>query len=213
MSLSERIRPGVEAAPWVVEEVRRLEVERDRLLAAAVAFSDYVDGEGFATDGPVRFEYGAVMRHAFRVRAAIAACNQPPAATEPAPVTYSHDDGSGEFFVGSFPTPEDAAADALSETDAESVDVGENRKHPASHYVSGVWIIEDVAQRAYDECGEAAEDWLSGLARDCGEIADLERLVGDWIERREPPGFWEVANVRTISRAELVVSGHLDPED
>lgn len=213
MSLSERIRPGVEAAPWVVEEVAKLEAERDRLLAAAIAFSDYVAGEGFATDGPVRFEYGAVMRHAFRVRAAIDACNQPPAATEPAPVTYSHDDGSGEFFVGLFPTPEDAAADALQETDAESIEVGETRKHPASRYVSGVWIIEDVAQRAYDECGDPAEDWLSGLARDAGEMADLERLVGAWIEQREPVRFWEVDNVRTITRAELVASGHLEAED
>lgn len=213
MSLSERIRPGVEAAPWVVEEVAKLEAERDQLLAAAVSFSDYVAGEGFATDGPVRFEYGAVMRHAYRIRAAIEACDQPSAATEPAPVTYCHDDGGGEFFVGEFQTPEDAAADALQGTNAESIEVGENRKGPASRYVSGVWIIEDVAQRAYEECGDTAKDWLSDLARDAGEMSDLERLVGDWIERREPPGFWEVANVRTITRAELVASGHLEPED
>lgn len=27
MSLSERVRPNIEAAPWVVEEIKRLEVE------------------------------------------------------------------------------------------------------------------------------------------------------------------------------------------
>lgn len=31
MSLSERIRPGVEAAPWVIEEVRQLEQEHAEL--------------------------------------------------------------------------------------------------------------------------------------------------------------------------------------
>lgn len=33
--LSERIRPNVEAAPWVCDEVRRLEQQRDQLLEAA----------------------------------------------------------------------------------------------------------------------------------------------------------------------------------
>jgi hypothetical protein len=31
MSLSERIRPEVECAPWVIEEVRQLEAEIERL--------------------------------------------------------------------------------------------------------------------------------------------------------------------------------------
>jgi hypothetical protein len=33
MSLSERIRPGVEAAPWVIDEIKVLEEERDALRA------------------------------------------------------------------------------------------------------------------------------------------------------------------------------------
>lgn len=34
MSLSDRIRPDVEAAPWVVDEVKKLEAERDEARAA-----------------------------------------------------------------------------------------------------------------------------------------------------------------------------------
>jgi hypothetical protein len=34
MSLSDRLRPDVEAAPWVIEEVKRLEVENARLRDA-----------------------------------------------------------------------------------------------------------------------------------------------------------------------------------
>ena len=30
--LSDRLRPGVEAAPWVIDEVRKLERERDAAL-------------------------------------------------------------------------------------------------------------------------------------------------------------------------------------
>jgi len=32
-ALSERLRPGVEAAPWVIEEVKRLEVELEDAYA------------------------------------------------------------------------------------------------------------------------------------------------------------------------------------
>lgn len=44
MSLSDRIRPGVEAAPWVVEEVKALEAEvarlrEDRLRGLKIAFN------------------------------------------------------------------------------------------------------------------------------------------------------------------------------
>jgi hypothetical protein len=33
MSLSERLRPEVEAAPWVIEEVKKLEIENSVLLS------------------------------------------------------------------------------------------------------------------------------------------------------------------------------------
>ena len=34
MSLSERLRPDIEAAPWVIEEVKALEAEIERLREA-----------------------------------------------------------------------------------------------------------------------------------------------------------------------------------
>lgn len=33
MKLSDRVRPDVEAAPWVIEEIKKLEAELDRLDA------------------------------------------------------------------------------------------------------------------------------------------------------------------------------------
>ena len=199
MILSERIRPGVEAAPWVIGEVAKLEAERGRLLAAARTAAEQIR----------RCDYTPARSTLLQ---AIAAVDQPAAQPAPEPVTYSRST-DGECFVGSFPTPEDAAVDALLESDAESVEVGENRKRPASYYVSGVSIVEDVQQRAYDTVGEAADEWLSGLFDDKPATADLERLVGVWIERRDPVLFWEVVNVRTITRAELITSGHLEADD
>ena len=40
MKLSDRIRPGVECAPWVYDEVCCLEAERDRLAAALIRLRD-----------------------------------------------------------------------------------------------------------------------------------------------------------------------------
>lgn len=125
-------------------------------------------------------------------------------------MTYSHCT-DGEFFRGEFATPEDAAADAFRDNpDLESVEVGENHKSPASFYVSADSIFEDIAQRASDECGEIADDWLDGLMRDKEKQAELEKLVGDWIEANEPPTFWRVDNTRTITRAEMIAAGQFE---
>ena len=54
MSLSDRIRPACEAAPWVIKEVRKLESENAALRAvfqAAKAMTDY-ETEGAAVGWP-----------------------------------------------------------------------------------------------------------------------------------------------------------------
>lgn len=40
MSLSDRLRPDVEAAPWVIEEVKKLEAENARLREALQQIAD-----------------------------------------------------------------------------------------------------------------------------------------------------------------------------
>ena len=50
MSLSDRIRPDVEAAPWVIEEVKKLEAQRDALIAAIATVRMLSDGWHRLTD-------------------------------------------------------------------------------------------------------------------------------------------------------------------
>lgn len=45
MSLSERLRPDVEAAPWVIEEVKALEAEIERLTEALKKELNCIEGE------------------------------------------------------------------------------------------------------------------------------------------------------------------------
>ena len=122
--------------------------------------------------------------------------------------SYSTDD---EFYRGEFDSPDAAAAEAFyDDPELEAVSIGENRKHPAHFWVSADRILEDVTERAYDECREASEDWLDRVVHNIDLKAELERLVGDWLQAQEPPNFWRVANTRQITRAEMVAAGKLD---
>jgi len=42
-------------------------------------------------------------------------------------------------------------------------------------------IIDNIKERAYDECGEVAEDYLSEITKD--QINDLESHVAEWFEK------------------------------
>lgn len=135
------------------------------------------------------------------------------APAEPGSVIYSYSI-DGEMFHGEFVSPEDAAADGLlSNPDAPAIEVAECVRRPASAFVSGEFVVEDAQQRAFDSCGEAAEDWLNDVVVDRAAMDELERHVGDWLQARDPVTFFEVINVRTITRAELIASGHLEADD
>lgn len=200
MSLSERIRPGVEAAPWVVDEVAKLEAERGRLLAAARTAAEQIR----------RCDYTPARSTLLQ---AIAAVDQPAAQPAPEPAIYSYSI-DGEMFHGAFASPEAAAADGLlSNPDAPAIEVAECVRRPASAFVSGEFVVEDAQQRALDSCGDAAEDWLNDVVVDRAAMDELERHVGDWLQARDPATFFEVINARKITRAELIASGHLEADD
>jgi hypothetical protein len=134
-------------------------------------------------------------------------------ADEPTAPTYSYSI-EDELYNGEFDSPDTSAAEAFYDyPELEAVSIGENRKHTAHRYVSADRILEDVTERAYDECGEASEDWLDGVMHNVDLKAELERLVGDWLQAQEPPNFWRVANTRQITRAEMVAAGKLDSDE
>ena len=102
-------------------------------------------------------------------------------------MTYSYST-DGELFDGEYETPEAAAAAAFVEDDnLNSVEVGENVKHPAKHYVSAQSIIDDMKCAADDTAGEAAEDWLDYATEE--QLAELEALVLAWVKEVDPPNF------------------------
>lgn len=110
-------------------------------------------------------------------------------------------------------TPEAAAADAFySYPDQLEVWVGEVVK-PKTVDLITLWRLEDdIAEEAWEKASEFAEPWIErvqALVRTCAP--ELEKLIADWIEEREPIDFFTVTNVRVFKRDEMIANGTLEP--
>lgn len=123
---------------------------------------------------------------------------------------YSYS-ANGEVFTGEFESP-DVAASAYFKDEPFStvVEVGLSTKRHAEYYVHGEEIIEGIAMHAMDHVGEVADSWLEDLGRNEVAKNELEKIIGDWVQKNDPPKFWYVDSIRTITRAELIASGHLE---
>ncbi len=73
-----------------------------------------------------------------------------------------------------------------------TVHVGEVQQVATRQLVSADAIIEYMQVQAYDFSGEASEDYLASVTKEQQE--ELERLVIEWADRVEKPGFWQVIN-------------------
>jgi hypothetical protein len=144
---------------------------------------------------------------------------------------YSYSDDE-EVFHGLLDTEAEAVAEAFAEyDDADVVFVGEAVQKTISSYLHQCDIeglLENISERAYEECGEVAENWLiNNFPHKPGEsVQDRTARAKVWKEqereRLEPlltavkevfeqwatdekcqPGFWYIKNVRSFSRSEL----------
>lgn len=120
---------------------------------------------------------------------------------------YSHST-DGEHFEGLYDTPEQAAIEGFAEyPELQAIEIGEAIAHPAEHYVSARSIIDEIKCAADDTAGDAAEDWLDYATEE--QLAELEALVAAWVNEVDPPNFWGIGNIHTITRAELIAKGLL----
>jgi hypothetical protein len=63
------------------------------------------------------------------------------------------------------------------------------------------YIVNQLQEDAYEECGEVAEDFLCNVTK--GEVKILEERLNDvvraWLEdMREEPNFYSITNIETI---------------
>ena len=119
--------------------------------------------------------------------------------------SYSYEE---ECYHGRFDTPEAAAAEVFSDdSNRNDIWVGEIKDVVAHNFINADDVLDAAQMRADEHAGECAGDWLSGFSKE--KRAELEKLVGDWLQEHEPPKFWTIENPRKISREEIIAAGLL----
>lgn len=64
--------------------------------------------------------------------------------------------------------------------------------------IDGRELLEDLAEEAYEETGEVAEEWRPGLECDCERLSrELTEVLHGWlIENVQYPSFYAIKNVK-----------------
>lgn len=117
---------------------------------------------------------------------------------------YSYSFSVDGNYGGKFDSVEEALADARGSlakwpepTDENlanhSVYIGECEPLNELDIVSATSVIEDMQQRAYEECGEVTEDWMDTVTE--GQRTELENLIEGWVKKHFPVEFWRVDDI------------------
>ena len=108
--------------------------------------------------------------------------------------------------------------DSFNVGDVVTVYSGEAIKNKASDYLSGN-LLEDMQERAYDEAGEFAEDYLieAGIVEQNELLKELSDAVDKWADKYGfQPKFYGIRNIKEINARILnietgeyeVIGGH-----
>lgn len=100
---------------------------------------------------------------------------------------YSYDN---EQFHGHFDSREQALAEARSGDDTRTVYVGESVPYEVEDFVSADGVLYDLRNRACDEAGEWADDWLGNVTPE--QEAELQALLVAWVRKVDSPSFYRV---------------------
>lgn len=104
--------------------------------------------------------------------------------------TYSYNQ---EDYYGQFDDAYEAAQEAIEEDpDQDFVWVSEVEPRQAGDFFDPVEILEGMQERAGEECGECAYDWLDSLLANKEKVAELGNMIEAWINANEPVKFWSV---------------------
>lgn len=118
-------------------------------------------------------------------------------------IKYSWNETDEDFWChGEFDTVEDCIKDAkYNYYITDTIFVGE--VEPYEIYVDADTILECIEEEAYNDCGEAAENWTPSRDVDQEEINKLSMalttIVKTWLkDHRVMPNFYSINNIRGI---------------
>lgn len=132
---------------------------------------------------------------------------------------YNLDSNSEIWTSDKYETKEEAIQAALKDwtdrmvADRASVDnefqIGEFKQY--TPWINADVLLDELYERANDECGGVADSWLSGVARDEGEKLQeqINKVVEGWLKGiNEYPSFGSIENIETVDASKLEYQGN-----
>jgi len=96
-----------------------------------------------------------------------------------------------------FETKEEAIADRKNGYGGDPFYVGQVRKIYTTQLFDVDWMLDSMSERAQEEAGDAAEDYLCVLTKEQKE--DLEKTIENWFKNNGlEPTFWGIENEEKI---------------
>ena len=104
-----------------------------------------------------------------------------------------------EDLIASYPTPQEALGAVYYRGEAI---------HPfPSSFFNVDYFIEDMMERAYDEHGEYAEDYLTDLSDD--KVKELEGIIANWLDLNVNVSFYRVVNITGMQITQEDIDNYL----
>ncbi|QEL88463.1 hypothetical protein [Bacillus mycoides] len=127
---------------------------------------------------------------------------------------YNLDSNNEIWTSDKYETKEEAVQAALKDwtdrmvADRAAVDnefqIGQFKQY--APWINADVLLDELYERATDECGEVAESWLSGVPMDEGEKLQeqINKVVTEWLkEINEHPSFGSIENIETIDASKI----------
>ncbi|MEK5251665.1 hypothetical protein MKX66_29660 [Bacillus sp. FSL R9-9530] len=132
---------------------------------------------------------------------------------------YNLNSNSDIWTSDKYETKEEAIQAALKDwtdrmvADRASVDnefqIGQFKQYVP--WINADVLLDELYERATDECGEVAESWLSGIPADEGEKLQeqINKVTTEWLKGiNEYPGFGSIENIESIDASKLEYQGN-----
>jgi hypothetical protein len=115
-------------------------------------------------------------------------------------VTYSYSFDE-ENFSGDFETPEDAAISGFGEyPEVNTLFVGIKHNYTVQDFIDIGYLLEKISDEAYNQCGGAALEWLEEIKESKPKCEELNKLIGNWLDKNAPITFFKIDDVMEYAR-------------
>ncbi|WP_422423875.1 hypothetical protein [Bacillus sp. PSXD-155] len=127
---------------------------------------------------------------------------------------YNLDSNNEIWTSDNYETKEEAIQAALKDwtdrmvADRAAVDnefqIGQFKQY--APWINADVLLDELYERATDECGEVAESWLSGVPMEEGEKLQeqINKVVTEWLKGiNEHPSFGSIENIETLDASKI----------